>query len=97
VKQEFSPVARLELVEAMQWYMDEGGAALAARFERDITRAVQLLALMPGMGSPNYPGVRTWPLRDFPYTLVYRVADDTLTIVAVGHQSRRPGYWVGRG
>lgn len=97
MKQGFSPAARLELVEATQWYLDEGGAALAARFERDITRAIQLLALMPGIGSPNYHGVRTWPLKDFPYTLVYRMVDDSLTVVAVAHQSRKPGYWVGPG
>jgi len=66
VKQEFSPAARLELLEATQWYLDEGGAALAERFERDITRAIRLLAFMPGIGSPNYPAVRTWPLKDFP-------------------------------
>jgi plasmid stabilization system protein ParE len=97
VKQQFGPAARLELIEATQWYLDEGSPALAGRFERDIGRAMQLLAVMPGIGSPNYPGVRTWPLKDFPYTLVYRVVGDTLTVMAVAHQSRAPGYWRGRG
>lgn len=51
---------------------------------------------MPQLGTPSYPGVRTWPLKDFPYTLVYRVQGEDITVMAVAHQSREPGYWVGR-
>ena len=48
---------------------------------------------MPQLGSGTYHGVRTWPLKRFPYTLVYRVAGETITVIAVAHQSREPGYW----
>ena len=97
MKPEFSPAARLELLDATQWYLDQGGATVAELFGWAVERAIQLLLFMPGIGSPNYPGVRTWPVRDFPYSLVYRVLGDTLTVVAVAHQSRAPGYWRGRG
>jgi hypothetical protein len=29
----------------------------------------------------------------FPYRIVYFVKDEVLTIVAVAHAKRRPGYW----
>jgi toxin ParE1/3/4 len=29
----------------------------------------------------------------FPYQIVYRISGDSVWIVAVMHQSRRPGYW----
>jgi len=29
----------------------------------------------------------------FPYALLYRVEADTITILAVMHMHRRPGYW----
>ena len=29
----------------------------------------------------------------FPYTIVYRVVDGLVVVVAVAHQSREPGYW----
>lgn len=32
----------------------------------------------------------------FPFTIYYRVRHNTLTVVAVAHQKRRPGYWTSR-
>jgi plasmid stabilization system protein ParE len=31
-----------------------------------------------------------------PYVVFFEVADDAITIVAVAHQRRRPGYWLDR-
>jgi toxin ParE1/3/4 len=94
---EFGPQARRELLEATQWYLaDGGGPAVAEQFEWALQRALRLLEFMPQIGSPIYPGVRTWPLKHFPYTLVYRVKDTVISVIAVAHQSREPGYWAGR-
>lgn len=92
----FGPFARLELREAAQWYLADGGPAIAEQFETAIERALQLLLFMPQLGRPAYPGVRTWPLKRFPYTLVYRADGPMITVIAVAHQSRGPGYWQGR-
>jgi len=32
----------------------------------------------------------------FPFTIVYAQRDETIVIVAIAHQRRRPGYWRGR-
>ena len=93
---QFRPQAQLELFEATQWYLADGGPAVAERFEWAVQRALRLLAFMPRLGSPSYPGVRTWPLKRFPYTLVYRVKGEMISVIAVAHQSREPGYWRGR-
>ncbi len=61
-----------------------------------VQRALCLLEFMPRLGRPGYPGVRTWPLKHFPYTLAYRVKGGVITVMAVAHQSREPGYWRGR-
>ena len=47
-----------------------------------------------------------WPSRDgntrrsllnrFPYTVVFRVEDELIRVIAVMHQRQRPGYWQGR-
>ena len=92
----FRPQAQLELLEATQWYLTDGGPAVAEQFEWAVQRALRLLAFMPRLGSPSYPGVRTWPLKQFPYTLVYRVKGEVISVIAVAHQSREPGYWAGR-
>jgi toxin ParE1/3/4 len=93
---EFRPQARRELLEATQWYLADGGPAVAEQFEWALQRALRLLEFMPQLGSPSYRGVRTWPLKQFPYTLVYRVKGTVISVIAVAHQSREPGYWAGR-
>lgn len=93
---EFRAAARHELLEAGQWYLQDGGPAVAEGFEWAVQRALQLLAFMPTLGTPGYPDLRLWPLKHYPYTLVYSVQADVLSIVAVAHQSRAPGYWQGR-
>lgn len=89
----FEPSALAELLGAVGWYLAEGGVPRANNFEASVYRAVQLLANMPSLGSPTYPGTRSWPLRRYPYTLVYRADADGLCVVAVAHQSRAPEYW----
>ena len=93
---EFRPQAQQELLEAMQWFLTDGGPAVAERFEWAVQRALRFLAFMPRLGRVSYPGVRTWHLKDFPYTLVYRVSGETIIVLAVAHHSREPGYWQGR-
>lgn len=96
MKHEFQPLARQELLEATRRYLADGGCAVAEQFEWRVQRALRLLAFMPRLGNPSYPGVRTWPLKRFPYTLVYRVKGEVITVIAMAHQSREPGFWRGR-
>lgn len=93
---QFRPHAERELLEATQWYLADGGPVVAEQFEWAVQRALRVLAFMPRLGSSSYPGVRTWPLKQFPYTLVYRVKGEVISVIAVAHQSREPGYWAGR-
>jgi len=42
-------------------------------------------------------GTRKVALRRFPYNVFYRTAaEETIVVVAVAHQRRRPYYWRGR-
>ena len=50
----------------------------------------------PAIGTPDAGQTRKLRLGKFPYSLVYRVSDDVITVLAVAHQSRKPGYWQGR-
>lgn len=92
----FSPAAQRELFDAVQWYLQDGGLPVAEQFEWAVQRAFSLLQFMPKIGRISYPGVRTWPLKRFPYTLVYRIARKQILVIAVAHQSREPEYWIER-
>jgi toxin ParE1/3/4 len=37
--------------------------------------------------------VRRHVLRHFPYTVFYEMLGSTVTVLAVAHQRRNPGYW----
>jgi toxin ParE1/3/4 len=41
----------------------------------------------------SQPAVRSKGVNGFPYRVVYFVTEELLTIVAVAHSKRRPGYW----
>lgn len=96
MKLRFRPAARRELLDAVQWYLTDAGPAVAEQFEWAAERALNLLQFMPRIGRPSFEGARTWPLKQFPYTLVYCVKADVITVIAVAHQSREPGYWADR-
>ena len=82
MKTQFSPAARQDVLDAAAWYLAEGGAPAAERLEEDLQRAVRLLAAMPRLGRVHREAVRTWPLKRFPFLLVYRLQGDVLTVVA---------------
>ena len=88
----FEPAAQWELLEAANWYFDEGGELLAKDFEATALRAVRLVASMPLLGTRVYPGTRGWPLRRFPYTFAYRIEDGSICALAVALQSRELPY-----
>ena len=46
---------------------------------------------------PSYEaGTRRYLFSVYPYSLIYRVTDQEITIVAVAHAKRKPGYWMNR-
>ncbi len=92
----FDPAAQQELRAAAEWYFDEGGRLLADDFQAAVYRAIQLIANMPKLGTRAYPDTRIWPLKRFPYSLVYRLEIEGVCVLAVAHQRREPGYWKGR-
>ena len=93
----FHPAARAELLDAVAYY--EGQArGLGAQFAAEAERVVGLLAESPGLGAPvaGHDHLRRWPLRRFPYYVLYRPEPSALLVLAVAHERRRPGYWAGR-
>ena len=93
----FHPDARAELLDAATYY-EERADQLGGQFIDEAHRVVDLLVGSPGLGAPvtGQPGLRRWRLRRFPYYVVYREQGEQLYVLAVAHERRRPGYWLGR-
>lgn len=88
--------AEAELNAAIDYYLLNAGHAVAGDFKKEIDRVTNGLRAHPVIGIRIRHLSRRFPLRVYPYNLIYRLTQETLIIVALAHQRRRPGYWVGR-
>lgn len=84
--------AREELVAGVTFYESQY-PGLGREFAIEVRRLCRLIAKSPDAGIELRPGVRRRILRRFPYSVLYSADDEEVVILAVAHQSRRPGYW----
>lgn len=91
-----SAEAKSEAREAANWYIGNGAFTAAERFADELDHALHLLLQFPRMGARGRHQTRTLPLPGFPYSIVYRVQPETVRVIAIAQQNRRPGYWSGR-
>lgn len=88
------PRARQDIDSGFNHYLDEAGADVALRFADEVEKSLHLLARQPGLGSQRYaamlrwPAVRGWPLRPWPYVVLYVQHAGHLEIVRVLHTAR---------
>ena len=81
-----------ELTEAKVWYQERSEVAAQA-FALEIEHAIRRILEAPHRYPQGRRGEHRFVLDRFPYTILYRFREDHVFIVAVAHQSRRPGYW----
>ena len=89
-----------EAVEAVVWY-EQQRPGLGLEFDHAVNAAFNLLEdeivpLTKMPGKAGLQGVKRLTLRRFPYDIVVRESPKEIIVVAVAHQSRRPGYWRNR-
>jgi len=77
-------------------YSEQAGLVVAERFLEEFERIAKLLVEHPSLGTPTTRGRRTFPLKVFPYLVVYRNLENGVRILIVRHQHRKPGYAGGR-
>ena len=92
--------AARELEEAAAWYDTESpgtGGRLLDAFENALKLLLEdPLPLVKVPGEAGALGAQRLLLHRFPFDIVVVEDADALVVVAVAHQSRRPGYWVQR-
>jgi hypothetical protein len=92
--------AAAELDAAANWYnLQRPG--LGFEFDQAIDAALDLLEddVIPLTGMPGEvgrSGMKRLTLKRFPYDIVVRLSPGEVLVLAIAHQSRRPGYWRGR-
>ena len=90
------PEAQEELRQAAEFYIEQANVELGEAFLTEFERSALALLVSPHIGVIWRSGTRRFSLHRFPYNVIYQIKPDLLRVIAVAHQSRRPGYWVGR-
>jgi len=88
-------IAEQELHESIEFY-DQESKELGDRLIADFNTVIERLCRYPESGPRISRRLRVARLSDFPYNIIYRIDPDQILVIAVAHQSRRPGYWKGR-
>lgn len=84
--------AEQDIADALDFYAEQAGLLVAQRFLVEFERVARLLADHPDFGTPTTKGRRVFPLRVFPYSVVYRTSEASVRIIVVRHQHRKPSY-----
>ncbi len=91
----FHPEAEAEYLAALAWYRERSRIA-ATNFEGAVGAAVDRIRKAPDRWPAYFDEFRKYVLREFPFSIVYQGFSDEITIFAVAHGRRRPGYWRSR-
>lgn len=91
----FSAAARDELDKAFQ-FLEQQQSGLGYRFTADVDEALARILNQPLAWHPLGGNFRRCHLRHFRYGVIYRIREERAEILAIAHDSRRPGYWRNR-
>jgi plasmid stabilization system protein ParE len=89
---QFHPKARAEFEKSALFY-HEKFPGLGLEFATQVQVAVAFAFSHPDAGAPIEHGFRRVFVRQFPYSVVYRVQSDRIYILATAHLRRHPNYW----
>jgi toxin ParE1/3/4 len=89
--------AAAEAAEAAAWY-EARRKGLGAEFRAEFKFAIDTLreGIYQGTSWPGglaRRGVRRLLMRRFPFSVVFVAAGEGVTVLALAHHRRRPGYW----
>lgn len=88
-------LAGLELNDAADFYNSKQ-PGLGRTFILSVQQAVLQISEYPESAKAVSGNARRKVLTQFPYNVIYSLTPDTIRILAIASQRRRPFYWQGR-
>ncbi len=89
------PQAWQEIEAADDWYRQRS-VDVSIEFILAVSDALESVSTAPRRWPPYLFGTRRFVLHRFPFSIIYLDDQDALSIVAVAHNKRKPGYWKSR-
>ncbi len=91
----FVQEAQQEFLDAIRYY-EEAEPGLGRRFSVEAGGAVRRLGDHPETYRIRLADQRRINLKTFPFYLPFIIRGETVWVLAVAHESRKPRYWVSR-
>lgn len=92
--------AEQDVNDALEFYLGQASPKVALGFIDALERAYRLIGERPGAGSGRYaheldlPGLRSWPLRGYPYVVFYMPREDYIDVWRVLHAANDIPAWL---
>ncbi len=91
----FHPDIALEVKESYKWYQEQA-SGLGDDFLHELEGAYEAIEALPETWPKFQRGFRRFLLSKFPFSVIYSSKQTPPYVVAVMHNSRKPGYWIDR-
>ena len=92
---DFHELAEKELLDSRDFY-DDLVPDLGRKFILEVEHIINRIKSNPLAFPVYFKNYRKALLRKFPYSVIYRIVEDKVYILAVAHQKRRPKYFATR-
>ena len=92
----FTPGAIEDYHAATAWYFARS-EKVAYKFDAALAAALERILATPELYALVDPHHRRGLLRRFPYSIIYRVRQDDILVLAVAHSRRSSSFWKKRG
>ena len=86
-----SQLAFFEIEDAKEYYNLQN-STLGDTFKNDIKRSIESIKKFPNLYPNITNDMRRCVLHRFPYSIFYAITDNTILILSVAHQHRKPFY-----
>jgi toxin ParE1/3/4 len=93
-------LAERDVADAVEYYLAEQAFTAANGLVGELQRALRQIGRQPAIGSTRFahelglPGLRSWRLRRFPYTVFYLERADHIDVWRVLHERRDLPAWL---
>ncbi len=88
----FHPDVAQEIKSSYQWYQRQA-EGLGEDYLSELESAYDAVCELPETWPKFEKGFRRFLLSKFPFSVIYRIHVSKVYVVAVMHNSRKPGYW----
>ena len=83
--------ASIEIKESKEYYNLQK-ESLGDEFQRDDKNALNSIVKLPNLYPNISPNTKRCLLHRFPFSIFYALREDTIVILSVAHQHRKPKY-----